>query len=132
MYLISLASCYTNYTSEDIFTRLIWLTLFTTCYITYTCHGFPYEVSSLEAKKCFWERQTQWRSKYMLTLESWRFPVLGEVSFCTRTLPNLLIQVGSDSLLLCSVIYKFVITSTFNCHGTKACLNFLSLVFRRH
>ena len=24
----------------------------------------------------------------MLTLESWRFPVLGEVYFCTRTLPN--------------------------------------------
>ena len=25
---------------------------------------------------------------YMLTLESWRFPVLGEVSYSTRTLPN--------------------------------------------
>ena len=25
---------------------------------------------------------------YMLTLVSRRFPVLGEVSFCTRTLPN--------------------------------------------
>ena len=26
----------------------------------------------------------------------------------------------TDSLLLCSVIYKFVITNTFNCHGTTA------------
>ena len=25
--------------------------------------------------------------KYMLTLEFWRFPVLGEVSFSIRTLP---------------------------------------------
>ena len=31
-----------------------------------------------------------------------------------------IIQVGSDSLLLYSVIYKFVITSMFNCHGTIA------------
>ena len=43
LYLISLALCYTNYTSEDVFNRLISLTLFTTCYVTYTCHGFPYE-----------------------------------------------------------------------------------------
>ena len=27
--------------------------------------------------------------RLMLTLESWRFLVLGEVSFCTRTLPDL-------------------------------------------
>ena len=27
-------------------------------------------------------------SACMLTLESWSFPVLGEVSFSTRTLPN--------------------------------------------
>ena len=27
-------------------------------------------------------------STFMLTLESWRFPVLGEVSFCIETLPN--------------------------------------------
>ena len=33
---------------------------------------------------------------------------------------DLIIQVGSDSILLYSVIYKFVITSTFNCHGTTA------------
>ena len=26
-----------------ILTRLIWLILFTTCYVTFTCHGFPYE-----------------------------------------------------------------------------------------
>ena len=31
---------------KDIFTLLIWLTLFTSCYVTYTCHGFPYERSS--------------------------------------------------------------------------------------
>ena len=29
-------------------------------------------------------------------------------------------QVGSDSILLCSVIYKFVTTNTFNWHGTIA------------
>ena len=34
LYSISLASCYTNYTSEDIFTHLIWLKLFMTCYVT--------------------------------------------------------------------------------------------------
>ena len=45
---ISLASCYTNYTSEDIFTRLIWLTFFITCYVNYTCHGFPYEKINFE------------------------------------------------------------------------------------
>ena len=28
--------------SEDVFTRLIWLTLFMSCYVTYTCHRFPY------------------------------------------------------------------------------------------
>ena len=28
------------------------------------------------------------KNQYMLTLESLRFQVLGEVSFCTRTLPN--------------------------------------------
>ena len=31
---------------------------------------------------------------------------------------DLIIQVGSDSVLLFSVIYKFVTTNTFNCHGT--------------
>ena len=31
---------------EDVFTRLIWLTLFTTCYVTYTCHRFPYEITT--------------------------------------------------------------------------------------
>ena len=31
-----------------------------------------------------------------------------------------ILQVGSDSILLCSVIYKFVITNVFNCHGTIA------------
>ena len=45
-----------------------------------------------------------------------------------------IIQVGSDSLLLCSVIYKFVITSTFNCHGTiayiKAALTEQIIIFR--
>ena len=30
------------------------------------------------------------------------------------------IQVGSDSILLWSVVYKFVTTNTFNCHGTIA------------
>ena len=35
---------------------------------------------------------------------------------------DLIIQVGSDSILLCSVIYKFVTTSTFNCHHTIACI----------
>ena len=29
--------------SEDIFTRLIRLTLFMSCFVTYTCHGFPYD-----------------------------------------------------------------------------------------
>ena len=29
--------------SEDIFTRLIWLTLFWSCYLTYTYDGFKYE-----------------------------------------------------------------------------------------
>ena len=33
---------------------------------------------------------------------------------------DLIIQVGSDSILLCSVIYKFVTINTFNCHGTIA------------
>ena len=69
--------------------------------------------------------------------------MLGEVSFCVRTLPNhkrnearsylhsksaltfqvgtdLIIQVGSDSTLLCSVIYKFVTTNAFNCHSNIA------------
>ena len=56
MYFISLASCYTNYTLEDIFTHLILLTLFTTCYITYTCHGLPYEnvLWSLLCWHLFW------------------------------------------------------------------------------
>ena len=31
-----------------------------------------------------------------------------------------IIQVGSDSLLLCSVIYKFWTTNTFHCHDTIA------------
>ena len=31
---------------------------------------------------------------------------------------DLIIQVGSDLVHLCSVIYKFVTTNTFNCHGT--------------
>ena len=35
---------------------------------------------------------------------------------------DLIIQVGPDSILLCSVIYKFVTTNTFNCYGTKACI----------
>ena len=43
MNLISLTSYYTNYTLEDIFVCLIWLTCFTTCYFTYTCHRFTYE-----------------------------------------------------------------------------------------
>ena len=30
------------------FTHLIWLTLFTTCYITFTCHGFQYETSTAD------------------------------------------------------------------------------------
>ena len=30
----------------------------------------------------------------------------------------MIIQVGPDSILLCSVIYKFVTTNTFNCYGT--------------
>ena len=33
---------------------------------------------------------------------------------------DLIIQVGSDLILLCSVIYKFVSTKTFNYHGTIA------------
>ena len=37
---------------------------------------------------------------------------------------NTFLHVGSDSLLLCSVIYKFVTTNTFNCHGTKAYIYF--------
>ena len=37
-----------------------------------------------------------------------------------------IIQVESDSILLCSVIYKFVTTNKFNCHGTTtiACICF--------
>ena len=58
----------------------------------------------------------------MLSLESQRFPVLGEVSFCVRTLPNRqrnvprsyyyivyylrsMLQVVSDSILLCSLVF---------------------------
>ena len=33
-----------------------------------------------------------------------------------------IIQVGSDSILLCSVINKFVTTNVFNYHGTIACI----------
>ena len=40
---------------------------------------------------------------------------------------NSIIQVGSDSILLCSVIYKFVTTNTFNCHNTIAYIFYLSL-----
>ena len=40
-----------------------------------------------------------------------------------------IIQVESDSILLCSVIYKFVTTNTFNCHGTIALTtNFLDCI----
>ena len=51
-------------------------------------------------------------------------------TFCQPCIPNLsihyvgadsIIQVGSDSILLCSVIYKFVNINTFNC-GTIACI----------
>ena len=38
------------------------------------------------------------------------------------------IQVGSDSLLLCSFIYKFVTTNMFNCHGTIAFIQMLFVV----
>ena len=37
-----------------------------------------------------------------------------------------IIQVGSDSLILCFIIYKFVTTNTFNCHGTIAHIQFRS------
>ena len=33
---------------------------------------------------------------------------------------DLIIQVGSDSILFCSVIYKFGTTNIFNCHSTIA------------
>ena len=34
--------------------------------------------------------------------------------------PDSIIQVGSDSLTSCSIIYKFVTTNTFNCLNTIA------------
>ena len=43
-YLISLASCYTNYT-QNIFTRLIWLTLFGLVPSLMHVSDFPYEIS---------------------------------------------------------------------------------------
>ena len=38
--------------------------------------------------RSFVETHKKLKSKYMLALESWRFLVWGEVSFCTRTLLN--------------------------------------------
>ena len=47
--LISLALCYTNHTRMIIIISLIWLTLFMTCFVTYTCSRFP----SWNSKKLF-------------------------------------------------------------------------------
>ena len=53
-------------TSEDIFTRLIWLTLFTTCYVTYTSHQFPNEtmiriyrssLKNINVLSMFWNKE---------------------------------------------------------------------------
>ena len=35
-----------------------------------------------------------------------------------------MLHVGSDSILLCSVVYKFVTTNTFNCYNTIAYIIF--------
>ena len=57
----------------------------------------------------------------MLTLDSRRFPVLGEVSFCVIAKET---QQGvTITLFICSVIYKFVTTNTLNCHGTIALID---------
>ena len=42
-----------------------------------------------------------------------------------------IIQAGSDSLLICSIIYNFVTTKSFNCHGTIACIATCSLGMRK-
>ena len=39
-----------------------------------------------------------------------------------------IIQVGSDSLILCFIIYKFVTTNTFNCHCTIACMYYAAQI----
>ena len=41
---------------------------------------------------------------------------------------NSIIQVESDSILLCSGVYKFVTTNRFNCYDTIACIyNFFKI-----
>ena len=70
----------------------------------------------------------------MLTLESWSFPVLGEVSFSTRTLPNrynvyVRFREGQGLKVLTKNIENNGYSSylgddtanTFNCRGTLAC-----------
>ena len=42
------------------------------------------------------------------------------VRFPIQVGADLIIQVGSDLIILCSVIYKFVTTNTFNYQGTIA------------
>ena len=65
----------------------------------------------------------------MLTLESRRFPMLGEVSFCTRTLPNRFrngarsyYYVGADSLIqvwLITFMFSYLQVCNY-CNGTIA------------
>ena len=52
--------------------------------------------------------------KYMLTLESRRFLVLGEVSLCVRTLPNPLKKQSKELLLHC--LLSKIIKITLNVH----------------
>ena len=57
-------------------------------------------------------------NEYVLTLESHRFPVLGEVSFCIRTL-----LMAKETEQGVTFTYKFVTAYMFNCHSTIALKN---------
>ena len=62
---------------------------------------------------------------FMLTLESRRFPVMGEVSLCIICLIS---KETEQGVTLTLFIYQFVATNTFNCHDTIAFMSSCQMV----